>query len=92
MFIKTLQIKNFKCFDDNVKPLDFNIPDGEAPGSGLNIFVGENNFGKSTIFEGIDFLRDNTKKDLKDIKNKKASADDELSVEILFSGEQKKGI
>jgi AAA15 family ATPase/GTPase len=73
MFIKTLQIKNFKCFNDEVKSLDFNIPDGQTLGSGLNIFVGDNNSGKSTIFEGIDFLRDNTSKDLKEIKNKKSS-------------------
>jgi predicted ATP-dependent endonuclease of OLD family len=86
MFIKTLQIKNFKCFDNKAKSLDFNIPDGKTPGSGLNIFVGDNNSGKSTIFEGIDFLRDNTSKDLKDIKNKKSSDDDEMSVEIIFTG------
>ena len=46
MFIKTLQIKNFKCFDNEVKSLDFNIPDGQTLGSGLNIFVGDNNSGK----------------------------------------------
>jgi len=86
MFIKTLQIKNFKCFDNGSNPFDFNIPDGQTIGSGLNIFVGENNSGKSTIFEGIDFLRDNTSKDLKDIKNKKSSSDDEMSVEIVFTG------
>lgn len=86
MFIKTLQIKNFKCFDNGNNSLDFNIPDGQTIGSGLNIFVGENNSGKSTIFEGIDFLRDNTSKDLKDVKNKKSASDDEMSVEIVFTG------
>lgn len=86
MFIKQLQIKNFKCFGNETKPLDFHIPDGQNLGSGLNIFIGDNNSGKSTIFEGIDFLRDNTSKDLKDIKNKKSSSTDEVFVEIGFAG------
>ncbi|MFA5793402.1 MAG: AAA family ATPase [Candidatus Gracilibacteria bacterium] len=85
MFIKTLKIKNLKCFGDNVTPLEFNFPDGKVSGSGLNILVGENNTGKSTVFESIDFLRDGTKKDIKNIKNKK-SASDEISVELTFSG------
>lgn len=48
MFIKSLLVKNFKCFGENSKPLELKIPDGIKPGSGLNIFVGENNSGKST--------------------------------------------
>jgi len=87
MFIKSLKIKNFKCFGDSVEPITFNMPDSKTTGSGLNIFVGENNSGKSTIFEGIDFLRDNSSKDIKDIKNKRASATDDFFVEITFAGE-----
>ncbi|MDR3169854.1 MAG: ATP-binding protein [Candidatus Peribacteria bacterium] len=34
--------------------MEFNYPDGTN--SGLNFFVGENNTGKSTVFEAIDFL------------------------------------
>lgn len=63
------------------------MPDGVNPGSGLNIFVGENNTGKSTVFEAIDFLRDNTKKDLSRIKNKRSKDDDEMSVELTFSNQ-----
>ena len=85
MFIKTLKIKNLKCFGNNVAPLEFNFPDGKVSGSGLNIFVGENNTGKSTVFESIDFLRDGIKKDIKNIKNKRL-ADGEISVELTFSG------
>ena len=85
MFIKNLEVKNFKCFDNEIQSLDFSIPDGKTVGSGLNIFIGENNTGKSTIFEAIDFLRDGTKKELKEIKNKKASDNDEISIQIVFT-------
>ena len=53
MFIKNLEVKNFNCFDNEIQSLDFSIPDGKTVGSGLNIFIGENNTGKSTIFEAI---------------------------------------
>ena len=86
MFIQKITIKNLKCFDDKLHPLEFNMPDGKTQGSGLNILVGENNCGKSTVFEAIDFLRDSTKKDIKDIKNKPADINKEMSVELIFSG------
>lgn len=70
MFIEKINIKNFKCFDNNFDELNFSIPNGSL-GSGLNIFVGENNCGKSIIFEAISFLRDGTKKSLDDLKIKK---------------------
>ena len=41
MFINKLHIKNFKCFKDHSFE-GFGIPNGN-PGSGLNIFIGENN-------------------------------------------------
>lgn len=86
MFIYKLLINNFKCFNNDLEPLYFNVPDGSLPGSGLNIFVGENNTGKSTVFEVIDFLRDNTKKDILDIKYKEAKRDEKLYVDITFCG------
>lgn len=49
MYIKEIQIKNFKSFKK--ANLKLNIPDGKTSGSGLNIFIGENNAGKSSIFE-----------------------------------------
>ncbi len=84
MFIKELKITNFKSFNGPVNPIFFNIPNGN-PGSGLNVFVGENNTGKSTAFEAIDFVRNNTKKDIPDIKNKNNPM--EASVEITFLGD-----
>ena len=44
MHIKKLVIKNFKCFEGQFK-LDFN--------EGLNVLVGDNEVGKSTILEAI---------------------------------------
>ena len=62
MFIKSLKVENFKGFSNENNYLEFNIPNGNDVGSGLNIFIGENNCGKSTIFEAIDFLRNKSKK------------------------------
>jgi len=84
MFIKEILVKNFKCFKDTTR-ITFNYPTNSIKGSGLNVFVGENNSGKSTIFEAIDFLRNNTRKDLSIVKNKN-SDEQEMFVEITFVG------
>ena len=83
MFIKELKITNFKSFNGAINPIVFNVPDGQL-GSGLNIFVGENNTGKSTAFEAIDFVRNSTKKDEGAIKNKDSPA--HATVELTFVG------
>lgn len=54
MFIKNLQVENFKCFKDNVFE-DLAVPNGEV-GSGLNILIGENGNGKTTFLEAINYL------------------------------------
>lgn len=61
MHLQDLEVCNFKGFA-GVQKIKFNIPDGSVLGSGLNILVGENNSGKSTIFEAIHFLRNGSKK------------------------------
>lgn len=86
MFIHKLKIRNFKCFGNDLEPLNFNIPDGRTLGSGLNIFVGENNTGKTTVFEIIDFLRNKTNKDISVIKNKNANDGEHVNVELTFYG------
>lgn len=55
MFIKTLQIKNYKLFPQNeyFEITDLNIPDGINEGSGLIIFVGENGCGKTTLLDAL---------------------------------------
>ena len=87
MFIKEIKIKNFKCFGDEETSLEFNIPNGKV-GSGLNILIGENNSGKSAVFESIEFLRDGlNKKDPISITNKKSPSSNEgFKVNLTFSG------
>lgn len=88
MFIKSLSISYFKGFSTPNNILEFNIPDGVTKGSGLNIFLGENNTGKSTIFEALHFLRDETK-DTNAIKNKllDGTQPNHSSVEVVFCGD-----
>lgn len=80
MFINKITIQNFKSFKYEV--VNFFTP---KDGNGLNIFVGENNSGKSTLFEAVDFLRNGPKITLEDLKNK-GSENKEMFVEIEFVG------
>ncbi len=54
MFVSAIKIKNYKCFD-NTAVEDFNVPNG-SPGSGLNVLVGENGTGKTSLLEAINYL------------------------------------
>ena len=85
MFIKKLSIHNFKGFY-NQDAIEFGIPDGQTPGSGLNILVGENNTGKSTLFEAIYFLRNNSKKEINELKFKTICSDITLDEQISVTG------
>lgn len=87
MHINSLKIKNFKGFSEESNYLIFNTPNGEK-GSGLNIFIGENNSGKSTVLEAIDFIRNSTKKDLNLIRHKnfEGKVAEEAIVELEFTG------
>lgn len=59
MYLHSLKLKNFRGFRGVSQEIIFKGPNGQ-PGSGLNILVGENNAGKSTILSAICFLRDDT--------------------------------
>jgi len=85
MYINRVTLKNFKAFC-NETSFDFSIPNGQL-GSGLNLFVGGNNTGKSTLIEAIDFLRNGLPKgvEIEELKNK--ASKENLYVEIIFSGE-----
>ncbi|MFR1033532.1 MAG: AAA family ATPase [Alphaproteobacteria bacterium] len=52
MFIRSIDITNYKLFKDTFS-VDFNVPDGATPGSGLTVFCGENGNGKSSVLESI---------------------------------------
>lgn len=84
MFIKELSVSYFKCIGGNLSTLEFGIPNG-SEGSGLNIFLGENNTGKSTIFEAIDFLRNNSRKPIESIVNK-SFPQENADVSLVFTG------
>ncbi len=51
--MKEISITNFRCFPDDTVQLA--VPDGSA-GSGLNLFVGNNGTGKTTVLEAVDYL------------------------------------
>lgn len=76
MYISRIKLHNFKGFkDDHEVVFD----------RGVNFFVGNNNCGKSSIFEAIDFIR--TKKLKEEVITKNTSEEDFVSVEIELRGE-----
>ncbi|MBS8121905.1 ATP-dependent nuclease [Candidatus Vampirococcus lugosii] len=72
MFLKKIIIENFKGFGGKTE-IDFNFPNQKN--NGLNFFIGENNTGKSTVFEAVNFLfsglpKGSNEDDLKNKNNK----------------------
>lgn len=55
MYITKLTIKNYRLFptDKTFEIKNINVPDGSKEGSGLNIFVGENASGKTSLLEAF---------------------------------------
>ena len=54
MFVNNITIRNFRCFPE--LQLDgLNVPNG-TPASGLNLLVGENSNGKTTLLEAINLI------------------------------------
>lgn len=52
-FLKEISVSNFRCFVGDTVQLA--VPNGSA-GSGLNLLVGNNGTGKTTILEAVDYL------------------------------------
>ena len=76
MFISEIKLHNFKGFKGNHR-LVFDV--------GVNFFVGDNNCGKSSVFEAIDFIR--TKKTRDEVVTKNSNDSDFVSVEIEMKGD-----
>lgn len=76
MYISKIKLHNFKGFKGDHE-LSFD--------SGINFFVGNNNCGKTTVFQAIDFI--SSKKAPEDIISKGVSPDnDYVSVEVELRG------
>lgn len=70
IFIKKLTIQNYKCFEN--ESIDLSVPNGNR-GSGLNILIGENGNGKTSVLEALNYLTLNS-----------FSAENKLSVSDFF--------
>lgn len=55
MFIKKITIQNFRLFStERIFEIDnLNIPDSQNEGSGVNLFIGENGCGKTSLLEAF---------------------------------------
>lgn len=77
MYISKIKLHNFKGFKEDHEII-FD--------KGVNFFVGDNNCGKSSVFEAIDFIR--TKRDRNEIITKtEIDGDGFISAEIEFKGD-----
>ena len=77
MYISKIKLHNFKGFKGDHE-ITFD--------KGVNFFVGDNNCGKSSVFEAVDFIR--SKKDRNEVITKtELEGDGFVSVEVEFMGE-----
>ena len=73
MYIKKVEISNFRMFEKKFVIDNINIPDKENKGSGLTVLLGENGCGKTTIIDAISFCLSDYKADLFEIKDMNTS-------------------
>lgn len=80
MYISKIKLHNFKGFKGDHEII-FD--------RGVNFFVGDNNCGKSSVFEAIDFIR--SKRDRSEVITKtELDSDEFVSVEVEFTGDDLK--
>lgn len=84
MFIKKITIKNFKCFEKET--IELAIPSNDN--NGLNIFVGENNSGKSTVFDAL--LKFALDKSI--LEEEKRNKNNQFCVEVTDSKDETKRV
>lgn len=77
MYISKIKLHNFKGYKGNHE-INFD--------KGVNFFVGDNNCGKSSVFEAIDFIRTKKNRD-EAITKTELEGDDSVSIEIEFVGD-----
>lgn len=55
MFISGISIENYRLFNADAPFIieNFNVPNGNTEGSGINVFVGENGCGKTTLLDAL---------------------------------------
>jgi len=75
MYISKITLENFKGFG-GIHSIEFN--------KGINFFVGNNNCGKSTVFEAVEFIKTLNKRTKDDFITKNTTGD--VSVTIEFRG------
>lgn len=76
MYISKISLNNFKGFKGEHE-INFD--------KGVNFFVGDNNCGKTSIFEAVEFIR--SKKTRDEVITKTATDKDIVSVEVEFKGD-----
>ena len=78
MSIKSISIAGLRGYSKKTT-INFAIPDKNNIGSGLNILVGPNNSGKSTLIEAVHLLSRN--KDTIPVTSRNKMADEKISIE-----------
>jgi len=71
LFFKKITIDNLKCFER--QEINLSVPDGQHEGSGLNILIGENGNGKTTVLDAINYITQSS-----------YSAENKLSINDFF--------
>lgn len=81
MFIKSLIIKNFRCFGKDAEPINLN--------DGLTAFIGRNGSGKTAILEALNFLIGQEYLPIRISEKDFHSEANDIKDEILIEGETK---